>query len=173
MGCNAWNHPPGCLCNFAGGNRGYIPPPNSGFRWVSGENYAYPNAKCPRCGQLVFFIRPDLGGAVYFDEIGPPWPRHPCMDTDPRPRSVPLTRGDWTLINPDAIYKEGYFFFIRYSRGRYRRLPREYVGGPVFKSRVSGELSFLNQELRPVYISPPLLGGGMRIGAENHFPLKK
>jgi hypothetical protein len=42
--------------------------------WVS------PNARCPVCGSAVYFYCSSDGGRVYFDELGPPWPKHPCID---------------------------------------------------------------------------------------------
>lgn len=38
-----------------------------------------PNARCPVCGAAVYFYKNEVGSRVYFDEIGPPWPKHPCM----------------------------------------------------------------------------------------------
>lgn len=38
-----------------------------------------PNAKCPVCGSAVYFYKSPDGGRVYFDELGPPWPKHPCI----------------------------------------------------------------------------------------------
>lgn len=36
---------------------------------------------CPQCGESVFFIRHN-GGSVWIDSpLGPPWYKHPCMDT--------------------------------------------------------------------------------------------
>ena len=40
------------------------------------------NARCPVCGKNVFFYRNDHGSAVYFDELGPPWAKHPCIAGD-------------------------------------------------------------------------------------------
>lgn len=37
-----------------------------------------PNASCPVCGAAVFFYANEYGSRVYFDELGPPWPKHPC-----------------------------------------------------------------------------------------------
>lgn len=37
---------------------------------------------CPECGAPVFFYRNDCGGAVWFDALGWPWPKHPCMDVE-------------------------------------------------------------------------------------------
>lgn len=42
-----------------------------------------PNAKCPLCNKPVWFIRNENGGCAYFDQIGWPWPKHPCMATSP------------------------------------------------------------------------------------------
>jgi len=46
------------------------------------DSYTVPNAKCPCCGEDVFFYRSPYGGAVFFDELGPPWPKHPCTITE-------------------------------------------------------------------------------------------
>lgn len=42
--------------------------------------YIVPNAACPVCGADVFFFRNEHGSRVFFDELGPPWPKHPCTD---------------------------------------------------------------------------------------------
>ncbi|MCP5391909.1 MAG: hypothetical protein H6920_09855 [Sphingomonadaceae bacterium] len=44
-----------------------------------------PNARCPVCGAPVFFYESFTGGRVFFDELGPPWPKHPCTDNTPPP----------------------------------------------------------------------------------------
>lgn len=55
------------------------------FLEETGANRSYtaqfisPNAVCPICGARVFFYRNDLGSKVYFDELGWPWPKHPCL----------------------------------------------------------------------------------------------
>lgn len=36
------------------------------------------NARCPVCQQAIFFYRNEHGSAVFFDELGPPWTKHPC-----------------------------------------------------------------------------------------------
>jgi hypothetical protein len=43
-------------------------------------HYTNPNASCPVCGVRVFFYQAPDGGRVFFDELGPPWPKHPCTD---------------------------------------------------------------------------------------------
>jgi hypothetical protein len=42
--------------------------------------YVNPNAKCPACGAGVFFYANEQGSRVFFDDLGPPWPKHPCTD---------------------------------------------------------------------------------------------
>jgi len=92
--CNAHNHPPGCTCGWGGASyssfgQGYSPkifkttprlapqiPNFSGFA----SSYTKPNARCPVCGVPVFFYASENGGRVFFDSLGPPWPKHPCTD---------------------------------------------------------------------------------------------
>lgn len=38
------------------------------------------NARCPVCGTAVFFYSNQFGSKLYFDDLGPPWPKHPCTD---------------------------------------------------------------------------------------------
>ncbi|MBB4956580.1 hypothetical protein FHR38_000313 [Micromonospora polyrhachis] len=40
-----------------------------------------PNARCPICGAATYFYANERGSKVYFDELGPPWPKHPCITT--------------------------------------------------------------------------------------------
>jgi transcription elongation factor Elf1 len=42
--------------------------------------FTNPNAHSPVCGNPVFFYASPFGGRVFFDELGPPWPKHPCTD---------------------------------------------------------------------------------------------
>ena len=44
------------------------------------SRFVIPNAECPVCGQRVFFYRNEHGSAVWFDDLGPPWPKHACLD---------------------------------------------------------------------------------------------
>lgn len=39
-----------------------------------------PNARCPICGAAVYFWQNSQGSRVYFDALGAPWPKHPCLD---------------------------------------------------------------------------------------------
>lgn len=93
--CNARNHASSCRCGWGegqgaggyGGGRGTrtrtarFTPSWSGTRAPSTvESYTNPNASCPVCGAAVFFYRSPNGGRVFFDQLGIPWPKHPCTD---------------------------------------------------------------------------------------------
>lgn len=45
-----------------------------------GITYVNPNARCPVCGESVFYYQSPDDGRVFFDELGPPWPKHACTD---------------------------------------------------------------------------------------------
>jgi len=51
----------------------------NGARSIAGC-YINPNARCPVCGAAVFFYANAFGSRVYFDDLGPPWHKHPCTD---------------------------------------------------------------------------------------------
>jgi hypothetical protein len=53
-------------------------------RYISGC-YVNPNAKCPVCGDAVYFYAKEHGSRVFFDDLGPPWPKHPCTDNPREP----------------------------------------------------------------------------------------
>lgn len=42
--------------------------------------FVRPNSRCPVCGVFVFYYQNEFGSRVYFDHLGPPWPKHPCTD---------------------------------------------------------------------------------------------
>lgn len=84
--CNAWNHPQDCRCGWGGvGHSGSSSRKKSttigtGNRFYELQSYLIPNAKCPVCKSLVFFYQSENGGRVFFDSLGPPWPKHPCTN---------------------------------------------------------------------------------------------
>jgi hypothetical protein len=57
--------------------------------------FVNPNALCPVCKATVFYYQNDRGSRVFFDDLGPPWPKHGCTDNpklsvnaiSPRPQS--------------------------------------------------------------------------------------
>ena len=96
------NHYPGCTCGWCCGGGGwggggwatlpsYVAPasppapsrPEVGTttKWGNGEDCCW-RTTCPRCGAPVFFVRHN-GGSVWFDSLGPPWPKHQCFADDP------------------------------------------------------------------------------------------
>jgi len=46
------------------------------------DSFVNPRAVCPKCLQKVFYYQSPYGGKVFFDTLGPPWPKHPypCSD---------------------------------------------------------------------------------------------
>ena len=86
--CNAWNHPRDCRCGWGGvGHTGRAVARNNISKGVANkfyelESYLIPNAKCPVCKSYVFFYQSENGGRVFFDRLGPPWPKHPCTDAN-------------------------------------------------------------------------------------------
>jgi hypothetical protein len=72
-------------------------------RWLK------PNAHCPVCGAAVYFWSNAAGSRVYFDEMGPPWPKHPCTDARLQTGAV----GSWapyrTRSSPEMAAHAGDF----------------------------------------------------------------
>lgn len=56
--------------------------------------YVNPNAQCPCCGVPVFYYANAAGSRVYFDDLGPPWPKHPCTDNPRRSILLDATHTD-------------------------------------------------------------------------------
>jgi hypothetical protein len=99
MSCNGWNHSPSCDCGWGGVWHGNVPYGGGGAFWCNDEQdstpavsihrlieagyprkLTIPNAKCPVCRAEVFFYQNEYGSRVFFDRLGPPWPKHPCTD---------------------------------------------------------------------------------------------
>jgi hypothetical protein len=95
--CNARGHSYSCLCGWGGtGHLGRRPLSFESARTVvfwddhvkqlrpnfrSRNSFTTPNAKCPVCSASVYFYRSEFGGRVFFDNLGPPWPKHPCTSS--------------------------------------------------------------------------------------------
>ena len=117
--CNAHNHPKGCTCGFGGeGHLGRRTGStvffyNFDFPRIrpACAGYVNPNARCPVCGDVVFFYQSPDGGRVFFDELGPPWPKHPCTDRG----SVPARVGSFVKVPMESSpswKREGWDPFI-------------------------------------------------------------
>jgi hypothetical protein len=84
--------------------------------------FVNPNARCPVCGEPVFYYR-----RVFFDELGPPWPKHPCTDNAPlrgkarpgRPSIRPISLRTEIRLLRDRDHLDARAEF----RGKYKRLP--------------------------------------------------
>jgi hypothetical protein len=87
------NHPFDCPCGWcwkiSSSDSDDWPRWDNGPRWprlrCTLESYTIPNARCPVCGEPVFFYQSPYNGRVFFDALGPPWPKHSCTD-NPRIR---------------------------------------------------------------------------------------
>lgn len=119
--CNAHNHQPSCTCGWggsgAGGGRRFSSsvrkiPFTDGRDWKranspSFRTFTVPNAKCPVCGATVFFYQSSNGGRVFFDCLGPPWPKHGCTDSYFRSSQVriipPADLVDEQIIAPECL----------------------------------------------------------------------
>src|SRR5580698_9339053 len=73
------------------------------FGWVEYPSYVNPNARCPVCGADVYFYQSPYGGRVFFDELGPPWPKHPCTSSNDSPgwRRLRETGVERWLLSPE------------------------------------------------------------------------
>lgn len=142
MGCNAWNHPIDCNCGWGGDTGGGFRAtiavrselPADGLQWRSAtasyDSYVVPNARCPVCGGDVFFYQSPSGGRVFFDELGPPWPKHPCTDNSSWQRSTTAVlgaRGYQSAIRSRIPRSEEWHPLVLYRRHRGVQFDRLYV----------------------------------------------
>jgi hypothetical protein len=57
------------------------------------KSYINPNAICPVCRKFVFFYQSPTGGRVFFDDLGWPWPKHPCTDNPTSQKGIVTSSG--------------------------------------------------------------------------------
>lgn len=130
--CNAFNHPPNCSCGWGGVWYGSNSdegswlfnkeprPRKLGRQRGTHENptggSTVPNSKCPVCGDSVFYYESPYGGRVFFDDLGPPWPKHPCTSGDkslaPIARPRPWQKRDWKHLSSVSIDKSKDLDFV-------------------------------------------------------------
>lgn len=90
--------------------------------------FVIPNAHCPVCGAPVFFYQNLWGSRVFFDELGSPWPKHPCTDSTAKnvqsetsaQRISPVTRSLDEISHIQALQRfirrdPQQDFFVRYG----------------------------------------------------------
>ena len=82
MSSRGHNHPGCCACGFCQ-PRGLAKESQVATDLISvvGTRHSYTiPIVCPICGDAVFLYQSEHGGRVFFDELGPPWPKHFCTD---------------------------------------------------------------------------------------------
>jgi hypothetical protein len=100
-------------------------------RSSSTARFLSPNATCPVCGVDVYFYQNEHGSRVYFDEVGPPWPKHPCTDsagasrrsTASRQPQAPAPRQDDEIIQINEWTNAAYLLPDSRFSGRYGHKP--------------------------------------------------
>ena len=64
------------------------------------------NAYCPVCGSPVYYYQNVAGSRVFFDELGPPWPKHPCTDRGSKVRVLSVEPTLKSLSDKNASFTE-------------------------------------------------------------------
>jgi hypothetical protein len=126
-------------------------------RGSSAARYVDPNATCPICGDDVFFYQNEHGSRVYFDDLGPPWPKHPCTDNPAPPRpgghtasagpQAPCPRGDGEIERIHAWIEAAYVYPDSRFAGRHGHKPWSLAELLMRKKGVSGTF-FVLRDLR-------------------------
>ena len=70
--------------------------------------FIYPNAHCPVCNQAVFFYQNSFGSRVFFDEVGWPWPKHPCTDNGKKVKGRTATLSIRSLLSIYELKKAAF-----------------------------------------------------------------
>jgi hypothetical protein len=111
------------------------------------SRWAVPNGRCPVCSALVFFWWDGGDGEVAFDEIGPPWPMHPCAALARRDGRV----DSFTMrVKPEPRR--------RWSYAAAALRPRRRVSRAWFTSRYGVQPSASAWVVVAVYSAPPITG---------------
>ncbi len=54
---------------------------------------------CPLCGAIIFFHTNGNGDCVFFDDLGPPWPKHACLSNEDSIRVASRSRELMQLVD--------------------------------------------------------------------------
>ncbi len=83
--------------------------------------FVNPNATCPVCQAAVFYYQNDRGSRVFFDHLGPPWPKHGCTDNPSLPVRATSARPQPRARGLRLELAEAASFLGIYDGGRYHR----------------------------------------------------
>lgn len=114
-----YNHFPWCMCGwcYKGQANGYSAKrvPGDFDRWSARRKlkehgadrswaacFVMPNASCPVCFAKVYYYQNQYGSRVFFDELGWPWPKHPCTEN-----KKPITSRRYGTAAPLVMRKRG------------------------------------------------------------------
>lgn len=145
--CNAHNHPPNCNCGWGEGSNSSFAGHMTSNQFTShclsvysqAESFTTPNANCPVCGESVFYHKSQNGGSVYFDELGPPWPKHPCTNNG-------STYNSFSLF-PSTMYKKKNY---QWKRAGFTPLLIQYTS-LIFSERIVKISAVVDEEFLVVY----------------------
>ncbi|MBX3196426.1 MAG: hypothetical protein KF727_15180 [Microbacteriaceae bacterium] len=88
----------------------------------------------------MFFYSNEFGSRVYFDDLGPPWPKHPCTDNTPDRVAAPLRASapasvgirERVVLDPEheLVHVPGVFIVLAVvKRGPKRVVTLQEIGG--------------------------------------------
>lgn len=103
--------------------------------WGSYQQKTY-NARCPICGKNVFYYTNTHGSAVFFDELGPPWPKHPCISQG---KTILFPKGNSTIPFKEEKWRKQGWMILR-SAQIFRTTDGEYVFSGYSKGKLLGFL---------------------------------
>lgn len=83
--------------------------------------FVNPNATCPVCKGAVFYYQNDRGSRVFFDHLGPPWPKHGCTDNPRLSVSAISARPQPRMRGLRLELAEAATFLGIYDGGRYHQ----------------------------------------------------
>lgn len=98
------------------------------FKSSTVASFTNPNARCPECDAPVFYYRSPFNGRVFFDNLGKPWPKHPCTDNDRPVRRYESSDPNQIDFDYAKTWKEGgwkpisFFLFGNPNTNGVRRL---------------------------------------------------
>ena len=106
--------------NWCRGYRGALSP-KAASRRRPVASYAV-NATCPVCAAPVFYYQAPNGGRVFFDDLGWPWPKHPCTDNNKKVRHPAKTKrqlGSQAFRGRDGSQFALHYLDVLEESGRY------------------------------------------------------